>query len=70
MVAVLVKINAALMCPMKLGVKVTVNWTLWPAVSVTGRFKLLVKFESVRVSFEMVKLPVPAFVNVTGWFAV
>ena len=67
--ALLVKIKAALMCPTKLGVKVTTNWVLCPAASVNGTLRLLLKFESVCVSFEMVKPAEPVFVKVTVWLA-
>jgi hypothetical protein len=58
------------MCPTNVGVKVAANCILWPAARVTGRFRLALKFGSVRVSFEMVMLPDPPLVMVTVWLCV
>jgi len=58
------------MCPTKVGVNVATNCVLLPAARVTGKFRLALKFGSVRVSFEMVMLPEPLLVKVTVWLCV
>lgn len=62
-VALLVKMKAALMCPTKVGLNLTTAWALWPAANVIGMLKLVLKFASVCVNREIVKLAEPVFVN-------
>jgi len=59
--------NAAFTCPTKVGVKVTVNGALWPAESVRGSLRLVLKFESLRVILVMVRGAEPVLVKAALW---